>query len=330
MPTPTSTPEGGTDNFAGDPIAGLVYPNMIAVHQGQNRLFITSRDNNQLLKVNPADNTVVAAAATGDQPWGVVVNERTNRVYVGNFASADVWVYDADTLARIAVIRLGNPGEVQPGIMAVLPAIDTVAVIVRGLNGIAIIQGMSLEQIVGSTGAGPFGLAVDPVHNRIFVSNRDGGNMRILYRTEFGQWQNDGQNFYFGDRRVLFEVEYNPVNQKLYLLYVVDTTWSVDVWETRADGWFWKVGTVPVGQSGNSRDPNVGGMGLAVDTATGNIFVANSRDNTVSVISGTSHQVAHTLSTGPDPFHIAVNAVTRIVYVVLRQANRLAFFWDIY
>ena len=329
-PGPTPTAESGADNFVGDVVAGLTHPNGVAVHQGQNRLFLTSRDNNQLLKVNPVDNTVVATAATGDQPWGVVVNETTNRVYVSNYASADVWVYDADTLARLAVIKLGNPGEVQPGLMAVLPDLDTVAVTLQGVNGVALIQGLTLGPIIGSTGVSPFGLAVDPVRNRIFVSNRDGGNMRVLYRTEFGQWKNDGQNFTFGDRRIPFEVEYNPVNQKLYLLYVVDTAWSVDVWEIRADDWFWKVATIPVGQSGSSRDPNVGGMGLAVDTATGNVFVANSVDNTVSVINGSSNQVTRTLATGPDPFQIAVNPVTRMVYVVLRQVNRLAFFRDVY
>ena len=100
-PTPTPTPEVGTDNFVGDPINGLIHPKAIAVHQGQNMLFITSRDNNQLLKVNPLGNTVVATVATGDEPWGVVVNENTNRVYVSNYASADVWVYDANTLALI-------------------------------------------------------------------------------------------------------------------------------------------------------------------------------------------------------------------------------------
>ncbi len=329
-PTPNPTAESGGDNLMGDAIAGLLQPSGVAVHQGQNRLFLTSQGNKQLLKVNPAGNGVEATAATGDQPWGVAVNEITNRVYVSNYASADVWVYDADTLARVAVIKLGNPGEIQPGLMVVLPDLDTVAVTLRGVNGVAFIQGLTLGPIIGSGGVGPFGLAVDAVGNRVFVSNRDGGNMRVLYHTEFGEWKSDGQNFTFGDRRVPFQVEYNPVNQKLYLLYVVDMAWSVDVWETRTDGQFWKVATVPVGQSGSSRASTVGGLGLAADTATGNVFVTNSQDSTVSVIDGRSNQVTHTLSTGPDPFRIAVNSVTRMVYVVLRAGSRLAWFRDVY
>lgn len=150
---------------------------------------------------------------------GVVVNENTNRVYVSNYASADVWVYDANTLALITKIRLGNPGETQPALMELLPAIDTVAVVVRANGGggsVAIIEGLTLNQVVGATGVGSYGIAVDRVRNRIIVSNRDSGNVRILYRTELGQWMNDGQGFTANDRRVPFEVEYNPVNQKLY------------------------------------------------------------------------------------------------------------------
>ena len=331
-PTPTATPDTGVDNFVGQPIDGLIHPTGLAFHTGQNRLFVVSRDNDQLLKVDPLGNQVVAQAGTGDEPWGVVVNEKTNRVYVGNFASADVWVYDANTLARIAVITLGNPSEIQPALMEILPDIDTVGVVLRGPSGggVAIIEGLTVKQIVGTTGAGPYGIAVDPVHNRIYVSNRDGGNMRVLYRTEFGRWMSDGQNFTFGDRRVPFEVEYNPVNQKLYLLYVKNMDWYVDIWEVRANDWFWQIATVPVGSSGSSRDPNVGGTGLSVDMSTGNVFVANTADNTVSVINGSSNQVVATLATGPDPFKIAINLITRMVYVALRGVNRLAFFQDIY
>ena len=330
-PTPTPTPEAGTDNFVGDPIDGLAHPKAVAVHQGQNMLFMTSRDNNQLLKINPLGNTVVATAPTGGEPWGVVVNEKTNRVNVSNSASADVWVFDANTLAVIKKIRIGNAGELQPAMMEVLPDIDTVAVVVRGLGGaVAIIEGLELKQIIGATETGTYGIAVDRVRNRIFVSNRDGGNMRLLYRTEFGQWKNDGQNFTFSDRRVPFEVEYNPVNQKLYLLYAKDMDWYVDLWELRANDWFWQVATVAVGRSGGSRDPNVGGTGLAADTATGNLFVANRADNTVSVINGSSNQVTTTLATGTDPFSITVDPITRMVYVILRNVNRLAYFVDKY
>jgi YVTN family beta-propeller protein len=260
----------------------------------------------------------------------VVVNERTNRVYVSNTGGGDVWVYDAETLVRKAIISLGNPGTVQPGAMVVLPTMDMVAVIVRGINGVVLIQGTTLLQYAGSGGIGPFGLAADPVNSRLFVTNRDAGNMQVIYRTEFGQWRDDGQHFTFSDRRVPFGVAYNPANSKLYQLYVVNQDWFVDIWAMGADGRFLATGTVPVGGSGNSRDPTVGGMGLVVNPTTGNVFVANSADNTVSVLDGERDQVVATLSTGPDPTHLAVNRETGMVYATLRAVNRLARFMDRY
>lgn len=334
-PTPTQTPTptaaSGSDNPLGSVVPGLSHPNAVAVHQGQNRLFITSRDNNRLLKVNPADNTVEAQAETGPRPWGVTVMETTDRVYVSNYDGADVWVYSALDLALLAKIPLGNGGEIHPGQMAALPGINTVAVAIGSSGGaVAIIEGLSLTQWVGSGGAGTFGIAADPVGNRVIISNRDAGNMRVLRRTEFGQWLNDGQLFTFSDRRIPFEVAYNPTNGKLYQLYVINTTWAVDVWGAQADGQFVKAGSVPVGNSGLSRDPNVGGKGLAIDMASGHLFVANTADNTVTVIHGGGNQVITTLSTGLEPIHLAVNALTRMVYVLLRAGNQLAYFVDRY
>ena len=52
----------------------------MAIHTAQNRVFIASRDNDQLLVVNGNTNELITSAETGDEPWGVVVNEATNRV----------------------------------------------------------------------------------------------------------------------------------------------------------------------------------------------------------------------------------------------------------
>ncbi len=97
-PTPTPEPPGGMGeecDVPGCPIDGLSHPKGLAVHVSRNVLFIVSRDNKRLLKVDPRTTQVLDYASTGDEPWDVVVNENTNRVYVSNFGSGDVWVYNA-------------------------------------------------------------------------------------------------------------------------------------------------------------------------------------------------------------------------------------------
>ncbi len=242
VPSPTPTPDGGGGptgipcDAPGCALPDLIHPKSMAVSVSKNLLYVVSRDNDRLLKVNPQTMQVMNTALTGDEPWGVVVNEATNLVYVGNFASADVWVYNADTLALVTKIRLGNPGETKPALMELLPSLNTVAVVLHGSNGVALIQGLTLTQIIGATGQGTYGIAVDVVNNRIFVSNRDAGNTRVIYRTEFGQWKNDGWNFTNSDRRVPFELAYNPNNKRLYSVYVINTDWFVDTYYERSDG----------------------------------------------------------------------------------------------
>lgn len=306
----------------GCPINGLVYPNGMTIHRGLSRLFINSRDTNQLIVVDALTLLPIAKAGTGAEPWDVVINEKTNRVYVSNFADGTVWVYDADDLTLLAQIHVGG----NPGVMDILPDLDTVAVAVHQLNGVALIRGLSLQAIVGSGGAGTFGVAADPLSQDFTIINRDAGTGRVLYRLN-NSWQAKGAEITFGkkgDRLVPFEAEFNPLNQKLYVTYMqANGLWYVDIFHKESSLVLTKRATVPVGNSGSDRNGDVGGAGLAINTATGNLFVANTFDNTVSVVSGATDQVVATIPTGADPFRVMANPATNRVYISLRKGNRI-------
>lgn len=327
-PTPTPTPTEDGPGPVGTPtvIPNLYHPKGLAVHSGSNILYIASRDNDRLLKVNGNNLAVLAEAETGAEPWGVVVNQNTNRVYVSNYGSGDVWVYDATTMAVLKKIHVG--GELA--MMTILPDLDTVAVVIRSSNGVGIIQGTRLVQVVGTGGVGPYGITADVVNKRIFVTNRDGGNMQEIYLNEFGTWLTEGQKFSFSDRRIPFGVVYNSNNQKLYMVYVINNDWYVDVWKRNSQGTLLFLATIPVQSGGGAGDPNVGGSGLEVDLATNNVFNINTAARTVSVISGSTNTVVATEPTSVDPFTIAINPVTRKVYVGLRSTGSIQVFADNY
>ena len=96
--------------------------------------------------LNADIDEIVDKKSTGEgtNPWGVVVNELTKRVYVSNEGTAEVVVFDTETmdeLARISVDNDPNDGiAAHPGRMAILPELDLVFVTVRGENRIAIIE----------------------------------------------------------------------------------------------------------------------------------------------------------------------------------------------
>lgn len=313
----------------GCPIPGLRDPNSMAVHTGYNRLYINSRDTNQLIVVNGASLAPIKTVETGQSPWGIAINPQTNRVYVSNFAGRDIWVYDALTLDLLAKIPVGG----NPGLMAILPGLDTVAVAVHGLNGVAIVRGLSLEQIASSGGAGPYGVAADPLSQDFLLINRDAGTGRILIRRE-GAWRAEGAELSFGksgDRLVPFGAAFNPANRKLYVSYMqANGLWYVDVFHKESSREVMKLETVRVGSSGSDRDPNVGGVGLAVNPRTNNLFLADTQDGTISIISGTTNRLAATIPTGAYPYAVAVNPATNQVFVNLRGNHSIHKFADAY
>ena len=334
-PTPTSVPIIGTGEEecppAGCPVDTLIHPKGLAVHEGQQMLYITSRDTNTLIKYNPATNRVVTTVPTGAEPWDVVINEGANggtgEIYVSNFASGDVWVYNATTLAVVKVISVGQ----YPAIMEIFPDINTVAVVVRKLNSVAIIQDHNVVQYVSSGGAGPFGLASDKVNKQLIVTNRDTGNAWIIYK-DGGSWRlndrSEMKDYGNTERTQPFEVAYNPNNNRIYITYMMPNgRWYVDVIEKRSMTDLRTMATIRVGDSGSDRNPDVGGTGMAINPDSNNLFVADTAAGTVTVI-GPGNTVVGTVNVGTDPYEIAVNRGTQTVYITLRVLNKLSKLTD--
>ena len=334
-PTPTPIPTPVVDNtelpcpVPGCPVAGLIHPKGIAVHTGLNRLYISSRDTNELIVLDARTLAPIVTVATGAEPWDVVINQNTNRVYVSNFADGSIWVYDAVSLALLTQIHTGG----NPAVMDILPDLDTVAVAVRGLNGVAIIQGTELRGVVDSGGFGPYGVAADPISQDFTIINRDAGTGRVIYQID-NSWQHQGGEITFGaegDRVVPFEAAFNPVNRKLYVTYMKSSgLWYVDIFQKDSSMVLTKIATVRVGSSGSDRSDDVGGTGLTVNPVTGNLFITDTYDGTITVISGHTDQVVATIPTGEDPYEVAINPVTNQVFVSLRRPNRIHKFADVY
>jgi YVTN family beta-propeller protein len=312
-------------------VSGLDRPNSMAVHTGLNRLYINSRDTDQLIVLDARTLAPITTVSTGAQPWDVVVNENesVDEVYVSNFASGDVWVYDAETLDLKQQIDVGE----QPGMMEIFPEINTVAVVVRQRDSVAIIRNGTVVQHVGSGGKGPFGLAADQGNKQLVVTNRDTGNAWIIYK-DGDSWRrsesSEMKDYGNVQRTQPFEAAYNPDNNCIYIVYMrPDGQWFVDVIQKNTLHDLRTIATLAVGSSGSDRGPDVGGAGLFINPVTNNLFVADTADQTLTVI-GPNNRVVATIPTGEEPFDVVVNPVTNQVFVSLRRDNRIHKFADIY
>ena len=303
-------------------VDGLSYPNGLAVHRAKQLFFLTSRDSNLLFKLS-SGGALLGSAATGPQPWGVAVDDNSNRVYVSSFGGG-VRVYDVDTLDLLADIDVGS----QPGQIAVNEYTDTAAVVLHGENKIAFIDGLALAEKVDANGAGAFAIAADVRTNHFIVTHRDSHTARIFYRTDAG-WQNDGALVTFADQAVPFAVTVDHRAARVYFLtWRPGDRWQVEVFAKFSQGDMRAGALIPVGNSGPKDSGDVGGVGLAVNVNNRHIFVANSADGTVTVIDGATDAVLDTIAVGNDPTVLAMNRDNGDVFVGLRASDQVYRFRD--
>jgi YVTN family beta-propeller protein len=300
----------------------VLYPNGLAVNPTTHLVYVTSRDNGRLFVMDGASLKVVDNVGVGTLPFGVAVNAATNRVYVANWGTGDVTVLDASTRAFLRTITVGA----SPTFVQVNPLTNRIYVVKYGSNELVVINGGTdaIETTVATGGAGSWGLAVNPNLNRVYVGNRDSGTVTTL----------DGNNGYqvIESQTITpcervgsapFSLDFNPGNNKLYIacspFHNVD---AAAVYAADSNG-LTKLAFFSIGDGSD-----MGGGGVAVDTATGNVFFTNSRAATVSVVSGTTDRVIGTAPTGMYPFGAAADPSTRLVYVGNLDSHNLTVIQD--
>jgi len=322
LPWIVGTQNSDLDQSTTFAVPGLSHPNGLSVHRDKQVFFLTSRDTNTLFKLS-STGQVLASVTTGSQPWGVAVDDNSNRVYVSNFGGG-VTVYDVDTLALLADIAVGS----GPGQIAVNEYTDTAAVILHGENKIAFIDGLIFTEKVDANGSGAFGIAADVATNHFVVTHRDSRTARIFYKTDAG-WKNDGAEFTFADLVVPFAVTIDHRNARVYILtWRPGDLWRIEVFEKLSQGEVKAGALIPVGNSGNKNSADVGGVGLAVNVNNRHIFVANSADDTVTIIDGVNDAVLDTVTVGDDPTVLAMNRDNGVVFVGLRASDQMYRFRD--
>ena len=97
-------------------------------------------------------------------------------------------VYPLEMSVAGVLAPAGTPDDT-----AIFPDINTVAVVVRRLQSVAIIQNGNVVQYVPSGGTGPYGLASDQVNKQLIVTNRDTGNAWVIYK-DGGAWRLDDRS----------------------------------------------------------------------------------------------------------------------------------------
>jgi YVTN family beta-propeller protein len=278
------------------------------VNSQTNQLFIAGKGSGRLYKVDGATNSVIASWPSGSEPFGVAVNRNTNKVYVANYASATVTIFDGASGALLKTIDFAPLSFGQPSFAAVDETLNRAYVSLHAGGRLAVIDGATNNLLTTiEVGGGAFGVAVHPGLQRAWVSTRDTDSITAVdTNTNARIW---AETLFPGGTPYALAVD--TARNKLYVLYGLhgDAPDRVAIYRLSATGAD-REETVLVGDGGAA-----GGTGLAVNVTTGHIFVANSAQNSVSVIDGATKAVIATVGAGADPGMIGVNAVTNRVYV---------------
>ena len=275
----------------------------------------------------------VTAATAGTDPIGIAVDEVTNHVYAAN-ASGTVAVVDgrrcdAATTSGChvtpATVRVG----VNPQFLAVDPKTHTVYVANSGSDSVSVIDGRTRRVAATvSVGPVPFTLALNPVTHTVYVTDLGAETVSVIDGNSCNATKVGGCR----RRPVTVNVGETPggiaLDARTNTIYVTgESTSDVAV----IDG---KICNARV-KSGCRRKPvrvraGAGARGIAVNEVTHTVYVANTVENTVSVINGASCNAtvhagcgrrAAVAPVGLSPRRVAVDELTNTIYVTNAGSN---------
>jgi YVTN family beta-propeller protein len=284
----------------------------------------------------------VTAVTAGLDPIGIAVDSSTSTVYVVNYSGTVAVVNGGRCRAsnasgcRVAPTTVGV--GVNPQFLALDEKTDTLYVTNEGSNTVSVIDtktcnarrttGCRRPRASIPVGPAPFALAVNPVTSSVYVTTLGARTVAVI----------DGRRcngtIVSGCKRrpATVNVGATPggiaVNTRTNTIYVTGES-SNDV--SILDGRTCNAST----RKGCRKRPirvraGTGARGIAVNEATNTVYVANTVENTVSVIDGsTCNARVHTgcgrraavAPVGASPRRIAVDERTNTIYVTNAWAN---------
>ena len=233
--------------------------------------------------IDGSTNSVIANVEVGDNPWGIAINEVTNKIYVPNAgflgqSPSSISIIDgatntavrADTSAFPPTARFFGQIVVNETTNKIYFRVPSGAATTIGVLDGATNVATPLPASLGSITA----IRINKMLNRVYVASRDNGQLHVL----------DG-----------------ATNTEIATLTTGSPGFSgrMAVYETASH--------------------------LAVNEATGQVFVANFNDDTVTVVDGASNTIVATISVGDGPAFIAVNKLTNRVYVGNENNKTISF-----
>ncbi len=308
---------------------GVCHPKGIKVDPSTNRVWVASRDSNEVFVFDDGPPlTLAQRIGVGRAPFNIAIVPARHRAYVTNYGSYTN-TFDSQHAPSISVVDTSNPASYRVIRTISLPSNSAPAYIVSndttgrvyaaiyGTNEVRVIDS-AIDDVVAiipmSGGSGTFGIAANPNIDRVYATNR-GGTVYVIDGetnavTEIINERPNGGIF------SPFVATVNTANNRLYVTFATDPGFmnpnQVAVYDTSREGTS-ALTEIPVGNGAEG--------GIAVNTLRNCIYVTNSADNTVSVINSVTNLLVATVIGFANPFGIDANPARAAIYVGNRGSN---------
>lgn len=241
-------------------VSGPHYANGVTFHTGSGLVYVANKSDDSVSAVDPSGAASPIVVPTNSQPFGVAAAGQY--VYVANFGADRVSRIDVTTHLGQSLVTTFH----KPALIGALG--QDIFVPTNGPGPIYRIPAAGSPIPIGPNKTGYFAVAVNTTSNRVFVTDRDGGDVIKIN----GNTNSVEGHVHLPAHRP-YGIAVNPNKGRIYavaaeadLLYIIEgPTMQI-------------VGSVPVGGQGAVE----GGQGIAL--WGDKIYVSNYQDGTVTVL----------------------------------------------
>jgi YVTN family beta-propeller protein len=224
----------------------------------QNKLFITKRSNAKVSVLDAATGSFIKNISVGNAPYGIAAG--ANRLWVANFSSGTFSLLDANANTLLKSVTVGA----FPSLVAAFSDRAYITTYGAGLSDVDS-SGAVLHKF--ALGTGTFGVAADPLTNRVYTSNRNTNALSVI------DANSDTVSATMTESAVPYALAVNPDTGHLFIVLA-----NSNVVRARDTGTGKKVADLAVGAQGSN-----GGDSIAV--MNDYVYVANNSAGTLSIIS---------------------------------------------
>lgn len=261
------------------------HPSTIGINPVTNRIYVGNAEDGTVSVVDGNVDHLLTTVKVGDLPYVVAVNSASDKIYVSRTFSNSTMVIDGAT-NQVRILRTGVQAT------AIVSSVELNKSFLINDDTMTVLDGSTDDSSTIHVRNRAWGLAVNPVTNKIYVGNALGSTLSIV----------DGKSgsvssVQVGETPCAIAVDAGS-NRAYVANYASD---SVTVLDGASDA---VLTSIPVG---------VHPQAIAVDAVTGTIYVANTGSHSVSVISGSSNSVIGTVNVASGPY--AVATANNLAYV---------------